>query len=547
MQEPPDEPAGPGRLTSYQYIGNTTDLEPTLLDHCSLERYDGVRFPSVKIRRIGPGCQFVKFVDHVGIGSTNTGTVIQDIEAAARPHNESLIRVYMAKLNPVFPLLAQGVLWQSYKSRTIDPALLAAIYAISSRFLDTEHGQDQAPNAARLEDLAWKYYEASLDSPRLATIQAGLLLAQFSTRSSHFLTTQLISIGFDLCLQQDCSEWRVDGSERKLRKRLAWLLYAQDKWSSLRFGRPSHITPANWNVPLLSEEDFEVVDSPVGSASLASPTNHSASLVIQMIMLTMILAELLDTFYTLKAQAEIQAAGPQGLRRSLEKAKPVQMKLKDWFSRLPNHLKMDTSIGDERASSNGILHLAYFAAEISLHRNIIRAAVYEGTDEYLAYICRSAAKTRLISAMDFVNRLRPVHLKSYWPLSSISNFALIGAFGVLLRATAATIEEAEFYRMRNEEFQWTLGVSSKTADFLKYAIDSLNLNNELSQNVPIKPTVSEIMVRADMRDAVVVDGQPVATTGARYGSISAASSFASPTSSSGAGTGHEFYETAANC
>jgi hypothetical protein len=124
----------------------------------------------------------------------------------------------------------------------------------------------------------------------------------------------------------------------------------------------------------------------------------------------------------------------------------------------------------------GYLHLAYFATEITLHRRIIRSVGAAGTttDPYLLHIIRSAAKTRLISAMDFVNRLKPEHLQSFWYFASKVNFAIVGTFGSLLWATSGQKDEAEFYKSRLGEYRWTLRVSSKGAEFMEFAVGMLD-------------------------------------------------------------------------
>ena len=143
-------------------------------------------------------------------------------------------------------------------------------------------------------------------------------------------------------------------------------------------------------------------------------------------------------------------------------------------------------------TSIGYLHLAYFATEITLHRCIIRSLESSNGDPYLTHICRSAAKTRLISAMDFVNRLRADHLNSFWYFPSKVNFALIGTFGSLLLATAPCQEEADFYSTRLSEYRWTISVSSKTINFLSFAIDSLDSSSTLLANLPRKPSIAEV-------------------------------------------------------
>jgi hypothetical protein len=157
---------------------------------------------------------------------------------------------------------------------------------------------------------------------------------------------------------------------------------------------------------------------------------------------------------------------------------------------------MDAAHSSDETAANGSLHLAYFATEITLHRCIIRSINPSTADAYLTHICRSAAKTRLISAMDLVNRLRPMHLRSFWPSAGRTNFALIGSFGILLRITAETREEEDFYRTRLSEYRWTLSVSCRDAEFLVFAIDSLDVATSLLRNAPGKPEIEEYMARS---------------------------------------------------
>jgi uncharacterized membrane protein YgcG len=239
----------------------------------------------------------------------------------------------------------------------------------------------------------------------------------------------------------------------------------------------------------------------------------------QMVQLSQILAEILETFYTLQASHAAANAGAQATQLILSLAKPIQLKLKEWYSGLPAVVRMDsgfqTSLSQSnRLSSIGYLHLAYFATEITLHRRIIRsmdasaaaAAAASaspspagvnvnpgGVDPYIQHICRSAAKARLISAMDFVNRLTPSHLRSFWYFASKTNFALIGTFGSLLWATSPGREEAEWYRRRLGEYRWTLSVSSKPGEgkgLTEFAMGMLDISTGLLKKLPEKPLLS---------------------------------------------------------
>lgn len=126
----------------------------------------------------------------------------------------------------------------------------------------------------------------------------------------------------------------------------------------------------------------------------------------------------------------------------------------------------------------GYLHLAYYSAEMTLHRQILRSLANE-TDAKLITICRSAAQSRLTTVMDFVRSLRAEHLQSFWYSSSKYCFAVVGTFIGLLWVTAGSNDEAEGYKEKLEEYRWTLRLSSKSAEFLDRAISQLTTSTGL--------------------------------------------------------------------
>ncbi|KAJ3517303.1 hypothetical protein NM208_g14723 [Fusarium decemcellulare] len=274
----------------------------------------------------------------------------------------------------------------------------------------------------------------------------------------------------------------------------------QDKWGALVHGRPSHIFSTNWGVQALTPNDFPDVEWDENDGEEKLDIERGRMLFMRVVQLSEILSEILDTFYTLHAMNTVTNAGPQGTHLVLSLAKPIQLKLKEWYGGLPQLIRLDSSYSSlnptpNRLSSIGYLHLAYFAAEITLHRRIIRslATASNAVDPYVQHICRSAAKARLISAMDFVNRLTPNHLRSFWYFASKTNFALIGTFGSLLWATSPGREEADWYRRRLGEYRWTLSVSSKPGEgksLTEFAMTMLDISTGLLKQLPEKPSMS---------------------------------------------------------
>ncbi|KAK0743165.1 putative specific RNA polymerase II transcription factor [Schizothecium vesticola] len=506
-----------------QYIGPTTDFEPSLINLSSFDPHDESLLARGTLRRVSENDTFLLLPDTNTPGFEHLVEDADAIEAIVAPYGRELIDLYFRIVHPGFPIIQKTVFYEKYERshREFSPPLLAAIYILAINWWD--HSDDLAPNprpdVRELERYVRTTLADAMYRPKLSTIQAGLLLSQRPEGDQWAPTAQLVAIGQELGLHLDCTNWKIPPWEKGLRKRLAWALYMQDKWGALVHGRPSHIFSSNWAVQQLTPNDFPDVEWDENEAEDKIDIERGRTLFVQMVHLSQILAETLETFYTLQATQAVRAAGLQGTQLVLSLAKPIQLKLKEWHSGLPASIRMDSTFQtntpstSSRLSSIGYLHLAYFATEISLHRRIIRsldAAGGGGTvDPYIQHICRSAAKARLISAMDFVNRLTPSHLRSFWYFASKTNFALIGTFGSLLWATSPGREEADWYRRRLGEYRWTLSVSSsqrgpgaaKGALLTEFAMGMLDISTGLLKTLPEKPLLSRSGSTVDMEAA----------------------------------------------
>ena len=70
----------------------------------------------------------------------------------------------------------------------------------------------------------------------------------------------------------------------------------------------------------------------------------------------------------------------------LKLAKPLQLRLRDWFRSLPIELQM-SSVQPRKLCSNGFLQLAYFATELTLHRKIT-TIIFNQTKNWQSTITR---------------------------------------------------------------------------------------------------------------------------------------------------------------
>ncbi|KAF2772029.1 hypothetical protein EJ03DRAFT_341794 [Teratosphaeria nubilosa] len=479
-------------------VGQTTALDSSLLGLGTFNASNETECKSIgTLRQVTSTEYFSTHADADVPLPDDEARALTDIEAVIGPYGPALIDIYFRNVHPSFPILQKQAFMDRHRhgDKQFNPPLLAAMYLLALCWWDTDAdlSRHPKPDMNRLEYIAISSLTIAMQRPKMSAVQAGLLLLQRAKSSTWTLTVQLVALGQDIGLHLDCTDWRIPLWERRLRKRLAWALYMQDKWSALMHGRPSHIHASDFAVRQPTTEDFDDAISP----DLPTPEEEDGVAIkgrmvfMQMISLTRILAEVSEVFYSQAAVAEFKRAGKFATQLVLSRAKPVQLRLREWFARLPRDCKMEGSISTSTAESpgggsagytQGYLHLAYFATEISIHRRIITSLCPDPcsshkppVDPYMLYICRSAAKTRLISAMDFVNRLTPRHLEASWYFPSASNFVLIGTFGALLMATSPGREEAGFYEARLREFRWTLGVCGRRAAWVGDVLSGLEV------------------------------------------------------------------------
>ena len=269
--------------------------------------------------------------------------LILAIDKLVGPSGSALVE-HFRTINRSLPIIENSFfeIYNSHRKNSLDPALLCAVYLVSASSAAHNLGNVawQQTDLTQVEDLAFSLLEGALTNPRLSTLQAGLLLMQRSNVDSKFLNTQLIGAAFELGLHLDCSTWNIPPLERGLRKRLAWALHMEDQWCSLTHGRPSLISKEHWAVQDLSEDDFEDLKSSAKEEVLEE-AKLGQECFSQMVILTGILSSILNTLYTQRAMQEFDAAGANATRLILERAKPIQVSLKEWFTHLPKELKME--------------------------------------------------------------------------------------------------------------------------------------------------------------------------------------------------------------
>lgn len=122
--------------------------------------------------------------------------------------------------------------------------------------------------SARLLRMVYELVAEEIHTPKLSVLQASLLYlqqmptgTQRSVSDSPFVWSFLGSVvaqAASLGLHLEPRPWGIPAWEKRLRRRLWWAVYLEDKWRSLLMGRPPFIHHEDFDVFELDGNDFVV-------------------------------------------------------------------------------------------------------------------------------------------------------------------------------------------------------------------------------------------------------------------------------------------------
>ncbi|KAI1626679.1 fungal-specific transcription factor domain-containing protein [Exophiala viscosa] len=476
-----------------ELYGITSDMEPILMRH---RPYDGLGneycLETHRIRRILQSDQgqnypitFHTVSNEKSIGYTSSYVDVDAIEDCVNPFGPRLIKLFWRMVQPSLPLLHKAGFMSDYARgyRNVPAGLLGAVYLVSLNWwsYDSELNLRAAPESRHLRNLTMQAIQNSYHRPRLSSIQAILLLLQCKPEDplnpDHTFcwgyVCQALGIAESVGLQLDASNWNIPAWEQRLRKRLGWALYMQDKWTSMAYGRPSHIHEDDWGLRDLHIRDFEP-DQGEAPAHPDGITNldfyHNAGMMhfMKMVELTKMLSRLQRNFYTLRTSISQNSTELYGL------ARPLVDELTDWYAKLDPMLNMDVKFY-RQLNFCGSLHFSYYGTMINVLRRLVRSTALGArcdNNEVLASI-RQLGLATVQAATKFVNDLRPDHLESFWYFTSPYLFSLLGSFTTLMLVTSLSTHERDFWQDTLNSYIWTLRTMSNSSEPMRYAANRL--------------------------------------------------------------------------
>ncbi|KAJ5688521.1 hypothetical protein N7462_002913 [Penicillium macrosclerotiorum] len=388
-----------------QLFGASSESDPWLLRHCQFDDAGMRLFYKVHYRNAGGVPTAQRIPIHFMISSEDlSSTAKQETRAgmgeATREqldflvppeYGRRLVALFVKYVFPALPVISRSQLGLTSAScqlpelvalAKVPVHLLAAIYASAFSFiahddylcvLSTYHTSP----TQKLWRMVYELISEEIHSPRLAVLQAALLYlhqhlmddARYTTADTPFLWSfvgQVVGLACSLGVHIECRMWGIPAWEKRLRRRLWWAVYAEDKWRSLLMGRPPYIHSAEWDVSELDEGDF-LVGPRQGFSTCSCDTEIPFRYLVN---LARIAQEIHETFYTLRASQVLSV----DCNSSAEFGRMLLEKLNEWYSslpesfRLPNWSKSVQGLAPYPTS----IHFAYLLLVVYVYRAMLR-------------------------------------------------------------------------------------------------------------------------------------------------------------------------------
>ncbi|KAI5301046.1 hypothetical protein KEM56_002019 [Ascosphaera pollenicola] len=297
------------------------------------------------------------------------------LELPPQPLADELVDAYFTHINPGCPIVEEDVFMSQYRHlETASPSLLL----LQAIFLVGAHVCKPRPERDALKDTFYRraktLFEARVERNRDCMVQAALLLTWYSdpldddvTANAHHWVGVAARIATGIGMHRNTASTRMVHSEKRMWRRVFWILYGFDVMVSLMHGRPQAINLEDCDVLPLSAADFEGCGARV-----------QVDFMIHLATLCTSISSIIRERFGLHVSAE---------RRKLALLQ-ADKALAHWSSMLPPHLCMTSNVNHSPDCWAAKLHLVYHNLLILLHRPHPRADDYGPND---AEICIAAA------------------------------------------------------------------------------------------------------------------------------------------------------------
>ncbi|CAK7211382.1 hypothetical protein SBRCBS47491_001107 [Sporothrix bragantina] len=406
-----------------QHVGLSGEMDPYVLRHLAFNSDGTYDFGQYRCRQVVDATmadhpvpvQFLGKSSSAAPGNMDTN-LRTELDAVISPEmGTRLLGLFLRYVFPSLPVLSRSFL--DMDSETLIPQvtalakvptyLLAAAYATSTPFLRYDPVlcvSSLSSNIDSITDTLWVMVYDTIrqrlltgGSPSLAVLQTTLIYLQkpmVDNRPAHvddnsanwFLVAAAVQLAFKMGLHMDCRAWPgLPPWEKRLRRRLWWVVYSETIFRSLLTGNANPIHDDQWDVTVLDDADFVIDGICIPSEETANrplalqePCRfcHAGYDFLFIASLARIAHQVFDAFYTYRATRRLA----NDFAASLSQAAPLLRLLQEWKRSLPRprqQMRPEPIFDPERhdyfhSRSSAQLKLTFLTLHVLIYRGLLR-------------------------------------------------------------------------------------------------------------------------------------------------------------------------------
>ena len=328
----------------------------------------------------------------------------------ATPLRDALLKNYAEYVHPYMPLLNLqefiGVIDRNDGSQTISlllfqAVMFAAVATVDIQFLQSAGYATRRDARRDFYQKTRVLYDFDYEVDRISLIQSLLLMTYWyetpdDQKDSHHWMGIAVSLSHTIGLHRNPEKSSsIDAPRRRLWRRIWWSTYMRDRLIALGMRRPTRIKSKDFDVPMLTIDDFELASLPDGPSCIPSDCKvmwdvemqrQLAVMCVEKAKLCRVMSHVLSVQYSVlhNNHGVLSEEGStrttmmlvaKKLEPELDAVESCDQELSEWKDSLSEEAQYvvpgwhDIEAGQESIVLNrSLLHMIYFATLSALHR-----------------------------------------------------------------------------------------------------------------------------------------------------------------------------------
>ena len=234
-------------------------------------------------------------------------------------------------------------------------------------------------------------YDFDYESDRVSLVQALLLLTYYyetpdDQKDTWHWMGVATSVAHTIGLHRNPDNTNLDSKRVKLWKRIWWSTYMRDRLIALGMRRPTRIKSEDFDVPMLTLDDFEIAPIPDSITCIPADCKVARDVEVQRQLAIMCIEKarlclcishvlskqycVLNNNHGLQNDRTTMMLLPKKLDPATSEVKACDEELQKWVNELPEEAKYTDKASGEAAIdlARSLLHMVFFTTLSALHR-----------------------------------------------------------------------------------------------------------------------------------------------------------------------------------